>query len=54
MYPLTVGLATLVRLGGNAGFSLASGTVSFVPTFLFFLAMQRYVVRGITLSGLRG
>src|SRR5262249_30576475 len=54
MYPLTVGLATLVKRGGNAGFSLAGATVSFVPTFLFFLAMQRYVVRGITLSGLRG
>jgi multiple sugar transport system permease protein len=54
MYPLTVGLATMVKRGGNAGFSLAGATVSFVPTFVFFLIMQRYVVRGITLSGLKG
>jgi ABC-type glycerol-3-phosphate transport system permease component len=54
MYPLTVGLATLVKRGGNAGFSLAGATISFVPTFILFLVMQRYVVRGITLSGLRG
>jgi ABC-type glycerol-3-phosphate transport system permease component len=54
MYPLTVGLATMVKRGGNAGFSLAGATVSFLPTFIFFLFMQRYVVRGITLSGLKG
>jgi multiple sugar transport system permease protein len=54
MYPLTVGLATMVKRGGNAGFSLAGATVSFLPTFVFFLIMQRYVVRGITLSGLKG
>ena len=54
MYPLTVGLATMVKRGGNAGFSLAGATVSFLPTFAFFLVMQRYVVRGITLSGLKG
>lgn len=54
MYPLTVGLATLVQKGGNAGFSFAGATISFVPTFLFFLLMQRYLVRGIALSGLRG
>jgi multiple sugar transport system permease protein len=54
MYPLTVGLATMVKRGGNAGFSLAGATVSFLPTFVFFLIMQRYVVRGITLSGIKG
>src|SRR5262249_44952079 len=54
MYPLTVGLATMVKRGGNAGFSLAGAAVSFLPTFAFFLVMQRYVVRGITLSGLKG
>jgi len=53
MFPLVVGLATLVKQGGNAGFTLAGATVSFVPTFAFFLLMQRYLVRGIALSGLR-
>jgi multiple sugar transport system permease protein len=54
MRPLTVGLATLVSKTGDAGFSMASATISFIPTFLFFLAMQRYVVQGFALSGLKG
>jgi multiple sugar transport system permease protein len=54
MRPLTVGLATLANQTGNAGFFMAGATVSFLPTFAFFLAMQRYVVRGVSLSGLKG
>jgi ABC-type maltose transport system permease subunit len=33
---------------------MAGATVSFLPTFAFFLLMQRYVVRGVSLSGLKG
>src|SRR5206468_1165679 len=54
MRPLTVGLATLANQTGNAGFFMAGATVSFLPTFAFFLAMQRYVVPGVSLSGLNG
>jgi multiple sugar transport system permease protein len=54
MRPLTVGLATLVTRTGDAGFTMAGATVSFVPTFIFFLTMQRYIVRGIALSGIKG
>jgi Kef-type K+ transport system membrane component KefB len=54
MRPLTVGLATLANQTGNAGFFMAGATVSFLPTFAFFLLMQRYVVRGVSLSGLKG
>jgi len=55
MFPLTVGLSTLVtRTIGQAGFRMAAATLGFVPTFVFFLAMQRHVVRGFALSGLKG
>jgi len=54
MRNLTVGLTTLVVQEGGAGVQLASATVSFVPTFLVFLFMQRYVVQGIALSGVKG
>lgn len=53
MRPLTVGLATMVVQQGQAGVQMAGATVTFIPTFLFFLVMQRYVVRGITLSGVK-
>jgi len=54
MRNLTVGLTTMVVQEGGAGVRLASATVSFVPTFLVFLFMQRYVVQGIALSGVKG
>lgn len=51
---LTVGLTTLVVREGGAGVSMASATLSFMPTFLIFLFMQRHVVQGIALSGVKG
>jgi multiple sugar transport system permease protein len=54
MRTLTVGLTTLVVREGGAGVSMASATLSFTPTFLIFLFMQRYVVQGITMSGVKG
>jgi len=54
MRTLTVGLATMVMRIGGAGFQLAGATVAFLPTFIFFLLMQRYVVQGIAISGVTG
>lgn len=54
MRPLTVGLATMVIQEGGAGVQMAGATVTFIPTFLIFLVMQRYVVQGIALSGVKG
>jgi multiple sugar transport system permease protein len=51
---LTVGLATMVVQEGGAGVTMAGATLTFTPTFLIFLVMQRYVVQGITLSGVKG
>jgi len=54
MRPLTVGLATMVVQEGGAGVQMAGATITFLPTFLIFLFMQRYVVQGIALSGIKG
>jgi len=54
MRPLTVGLATMVIQEGGAGVQMAGATLTFTPTFIIFLFMQRYVVQGITLSGVKG
>jgi multiple sugar transport system permease protein len=54
MRVLTVGLATMVVQEGGAGVQMAGATLTFTPTFLIFLFMQRYVVQGIALSGVKG
>ncbi|RMF01982.1 MAG: carbohydrate ABC transporter permease [Chloroflexi bacterium] len=54
MRPLTVGLATMVVQRGQAGMQMAGAVVVFLPTFIFFMIMQRYVVQGISLTGLKG
>lgn len=54
MRTLTVGLATMVVQEGGAGVQMAAATVTFMPTFLLFVLMQRYVVQGIALSGVKG
>lgn len=54
MRTLTVGLATMVVQEGGAGVQMAAATVTFMPTFLLFVVMQRYVVQGIALSGVKG
>jgi multiple sugar transport system permease protein len=60
MRTLPVGLATVVmRLGavgeaGSAGVGMAGAVMGFLPTGIFFLAVQRYVVQGISLTGVKG
>jgi len=54
MQVITVGLATMVRREGAAGYEMAGATLTFLPTFLVFLLMQRHLTSGLTLGGLRG
>lgn len=54
MRPLTVGLATMVVQRGQAGLQMAGATFVFLPTFIFFLFMQRYVVQGLASTGVKG
>ena len=53
---LPVGLATFVGRGlsMNFGIIMASAVVATVPAIIFFLLLQRYFVRGISTTGLRG
>lgn len=51
---LTVGLGTVARSGGDAGLDMAGAVIGFLPTFLIFIVMQRYIIQGISLSGVKG
>jgi multiple sugar transport system permease protein len=51
---LTVGLGTVARSGGDAGLDMAGAVIGFLPTLLIFVLMQRYIIRGISLSGVKG
>ncbi|WP_050613816.1 carbohydrate ABC transporter permease [Bacillus testis] len=51
MYPVTVGLASLLTKEGNFGVEMAGSVLSFIPTFLIFIFFQRYFVKGIALTG---
>ncbi|HEY4552726.1 MAG TPA: carbohydrate ABC transporter permease [Bacillaceae bacterium] len=53
MYPITVGLASLLTKEGHFGVEMAGSVLSFIPTFLIFLFFQRYFVKGIALSGIK-
>lgn len=55
MRTITVGLATMVTAGGgSAALTMAGATLVFLPTLLLFAFLQRYVVEGMTLSGIKG
>jgi multiple sugar transport system permease protein len=51
---LTVGLGTVARSGGDAGLDMAGAVLGFLPTVIIFLAMQKYIIQGISLSGVKG
>ena len=53
MFPVTLGLASMLGKEGNFGIEMAGSTVSFIPTFLIFLFFQRYFTEGIQMSGLK-
>jgi ABC-type glycerol-3-phosphate transport system permease component len=54
MRTLPVGLATLQTPTGGLPERLAGTTIAIVPTVIVFLFFQRYFVRGIVMSGLKG
>ncbi|MEM7130753.1 MAG: carbohydrate ABC transporter permease [Chloroflexota bacterium] len=54
MRTLTVGLGTVARAGGDAGLDMAGAVLGFLPTLIVFILMQRYIIRGISLSGVKG
>jgi len=54
MRTLTVGLSTLFARFGGVAIHMAAATVVFLPTLIIFLLLQKYVVQGFTLSGVKG
>lgn len=51
MYPVTVGLASMLTKEGNFGIEMGGSVLSFVPTFLIFIFFQKYFTKGIAFSG---
>jgi multiple sugar transport system permease protein len=57
LFTLTVGLSFLVRGANQATFwnqVMAGSVISVLPMVLIFLLAQKYFVRGIVLSGMKG
>jgi multiple sugar transport system permease protein len=54
MKTISVGLATMLTYQGGASIRMAGATVTFLPTLLVFVILQRYVIRGFVLSGVKG
>lgn len=53
MYPMPVGLASLITQGGNFGFQMAGAVLNFIPTLVIFVCLQKYFTQGIATSGMK-
>jgi multiple sugar transport system permease protein len=53
MRTLTVGLASLQQQHPTTGSIMAAATINFIPCFVIFIILQRYLVQGISMTGLK-
>lgn len=53
MRVLTVGLSTLQSQETSLAVIMAGALVTFLPVFILFLFMQKYLVRGVSMSGMK-
>ncbi|MDQ0614487.1 multiple sugar transport system permease protein [Microbacterium sp. W4I4] len=53
MYTLTVGLSSLNEEQTSLAVTMAGAVITFVPIFIIFIFLQRYFVRGVTMSGIK-
>ena len=54
-YTVTLGLAIAGRSQGIfTGVALANASLAIIPIILFYLLLQRYIIKGITMTGLKG
>jgi multiple sugar transport system permease protein len=54
-YTITLGLAVAGRSTGTyTGLAMAQTSLAIVPIILLYVLLQRYIVRGVMLSGLKG
>ncbi len=55
LYTVTLGLAAAGRSQGIfTGVALANTSLAILPIIVLYLFLQRYIIRGITLTGLKG
>ncbi len=55
LYTITLGLAVATRSQGSfTGLVLAQTSLAILPIVVLYLLLQRYIVRGVMLSGLKG
>ncbi len=55
LYTVTLGLATASRQQGIlTGVALANTTLAILPIALLYIVLQRFIIRGIAYSGLKG
>jgi multiple sugar transport system permease protein len=55
LYTVTLGLAIAGRSSGIfTGVALATAAIAILPLIILFLLMQRFIIRGIMLTGLKG
>jgi multiple sugar transport system permease protein len=52
-YTLTVGLASLQAQQTSLAVTMAAAVITFLPILVIYLALQRYFVRGVTMTGLK-
>ncbi|MEG0371634.1 MAG: carbohydrate ABC transporter permease, partial [Clostridium sp.] len=51
---LTVGLSTLgTQNNTNYGLVMAGATITFLPSFIFYIILQKKFQQGITMSGMK-
>ena len=53
-YSLTVGLSSIMAESPPFSLTMAGAVISFLPTFLIFIFMQKYFIEGVSTSGLKG
>jgi ABC-type glycerol-3-phosphate transport system permease component len=55
LYTVTLGLAIAGRSQGIfTGVALATAALAIFPIIIWYLLLQRYIIRGITLTGIKG
>ncbi len=55
MYTVTQGLAMSGRSSGiHTGVALATATLAILPVMIIYLVLQRQIIRGIAMSGMKG
>jgi multiple sugar transport system permease protein len=52
-YVLTVGLYSLQAQDVSLAVTMASAVITFLPILFIYLALQRYFVRGVTMTGMK-